>query len=274
MQVSKYSYFYATMYHNQVFQHLGVYGFFIYPVILLLIIIEGVWSWRNNKETYQLKETASNTVIFVGYGASKIISAGYQLAILAFAGRFAFYHFPNTIPVIIATFVITDLCFYWYHRISHEVKFFWAFHLTHHSSQSMNLTTAYRINWFSAIFNPFFFAPAALLGFDPSIIFLSYAFNLFYQFFMHTEAVGKIKFVEGIMNTPSAHRVHHGSNPVYIDKNYGGVFTFWDRLFGTYQEETEPVKYGITSGFVSYNPFKIIFHGFVDLAKGKMDYKG
>jgi sterol desaturase/sphingolipid hydroxylase (fatty acid hydroxylase superfamily) len=262
------------LYSEHAFHHLGPYRFMVYPIILLLIIIEGIWSWRKNREQYQIKETMSNTVILVGYISSKIILASYQLAILAFASKFAFFHLPVTIPMIILTFIVTDLCFYWYHRVSHQVKFFWAFHLTHHSSQAMNLTTAYRINWFSAFLSPYFFIPAALLGFDPTVIVISYALNLFYQFFMHTEAVGKLPIVEGIFNTPSAHRVHHGSNEIYLDKNYGGVFVFWDRLFGTYQEETEPVKYGITTGFVSYNPLVIIFHGFVDLAKGKMDYKG
>ncbi len=252
---------------------LGPYRFFILPVILLLIVVEGFWSWRENKRENHLKESLANTVIFVGYFTSKIISAGYQLAILGFVSRFAFFHLPDNIPVIILTFIATDFCFYWYHRISHQVKFFWAFHITHHSSQAMNLTTAYRINWFSAIVNPFFFIPAALLGFSPTLIVLSYAINLFFQFFMHTEAVGKIPVLEGIINTPSAHRVHHGSNPIYLDKNCGGVFMIWDRIFGSYVPETEPVKYGITTGFVSYNPFKIIVHGFVDLVKGKMDYK-
>lgn len=260
--------------HNPVYGQMGPYRIYVYLLLLLLIAVEGLWSWRKNKEQYQVKETIANTFIFIGYVTSKIISTGYFLAILAFAGRFAFFHLPVTIPVLILAFVVTDLCFYWYHRISHTVKVFWAFHLTHHSSQSMNLTTAYRINWFTAIINPYFFIPAALLGFTPTTIVISYALNLFYQFFMHTEAIGKIPFVEGILNTPSAHRVHHGSNPIYLDKNYGGVFVFWDRLFGTYQPETETVNYGITTGFVGHNPLKIIFHGFVDLARGKMDYKG
>ncbi|MBC7866713.1 MAG: sterol desaturase family protein, partial [Gloeobacteraceae cyanobacterium ES-bin-316] len=98
--------------------------------------------------------------------------------------------------------------------------------------------------------------------------------NLVYQFVLHTEAIGKLGFLEGIINTPSAHRVHHGSNKIYLDKNFGGFLMIWDKLFGTYTSETEKVKYGITTGFVSYNPFKLIFHGFIDLFKGKMDYKG
>ena len=253
---------------------LGSSRFIVGPVILILIVVEGIWAWSVNRETYRVKESLANTAIFAGYITSKIVLFGYQLAILGFASRFAVWHMPENILTIILTFVAADFCFYWYHRVSHQVKFFWAFHLTHHSSQSMNLTTAYRINWLSAFVLPFFFIPAVLLGCDPLIILLSYQANLFYQFFMHTEAIGKIPLVEGVINTPSAHRVHHGSNAIYIDKNYGGVFMVFDRMFGTYEPETERVKYGITTGFVSHNPLVLVFHGFADWVRGKMNYKG
>jgi sterol desaturase/sphingolipid hydroxylase (fatty acid hydroxylase superfamily) len=150
----------------------------------------------------------------------------------------------------------------------------WAFHLVHHTGSKMNLTTAYRLNWLGALISPIFFIPLALLGFPSDFIVLSYGLNLFYQFFLHTEAVGRLGPLEGLIDTPSAHRVHHGSNPEYIDRNFGGVFIFWDRLFGTYQPETVRPKYGITSGPVGHNPFKLIFSGFVDLLKNKMNYKG
>jgi sterol desaturase/sphingolipid hydroxylase (fatty acid hydroxylase superfamily) len=237
-------------------------------------VIEAVWSWRRQREKYSLKESGANTIILAGYGLSKFLLFGYQLAVLQFVGRFAFYHLATGTAVFALTFLATDFCYYWYHRISHTVKIFWAFHLVHHTSTRMNLTTAYRLNWFSALITPYFFIPAALLGLPPLYIVISISLNLFYQFFMHTEAVGRIPFIEGIIDTPSAHRVHHGSNPVYIDKNYGGVLMIWDRLFGTYQPETEPVKYGVTSGFVSNNPFVLVFHGFIDFVKGKMNYKG
>jgi sterol desaturase/sphingolipid hydroxylase (fatty acid hydroxylase superfamily) len=259
---------------NRLGEMLGPYRFLGYAVVLILIIAEGVWAWRQNKENYHIKETFANTVILAGYIISKIVSFGYHLLVLSFVSGLLRYHLPVTIPAVILTFIVTDFCFYWYHRWSHQVKFLWAFHLTHHSSQSMNLTTAYRINWFSAVILPYFFIPAILVGCSPLVILLGYQANLFFQFFMHTESVGKVPLIEGIINTPSAHRVHHGSNPIYIDKNYGGVFMVWDRLFGTYEPESEPVKYGITTGFVSYNPFVLVFKGFVDLWKGKMDYKG
>jgi sterol desaturase/sphingolipid hydroxylase (fatty acid hydroxylase superfamily) len=252
----------------------GPYRVWVILFLGLLILLEGIWSWREHKQAFNVRESLSNTVIMVGYILSKILTVSYQLAVLGFIGRFAFYHFPETVGVFALTFVATDFLYYWYHRISHQVKFFWAFHLVHHSSPWMNLTTAYRINWFSALLTPYFFIPAALIGLPPEYIAVSFGLNLFYQFFMHTEAVGKIPLVEGVVDTPSAHRVHHGSNPIYIDKNFGGVLMVWDRIFGTYQPETEPVKYGTTAGFLGHNPFKLVFKGFADLVKGTMDYKG
>ncbi len=250
------------------------YRIWIFFLLTALIVIEALWNWRNNRHVYNLKETAANLSILMGFHLSKIITTGYQLAVLGFFSSLAIVHLPSTPLVFVITFLVADFSYYWYHRLSHKVKFFWAFHLVHHSSQWMNLTTAYRLNWFSALVSPVFFIPPVLLGFPPSFLVIALALNLFYQFFMHTQAIGKIGWLEGVIDTPSAHRVHHGSNELYIDKNFGGVLMIWDRMFGTYQPETEPVKYGITTGFVGYNPFKLIFHGFTDFIKGKMNYKG
>ncbi|AXY72633.1 sterol desaturase family protein [Paraflavitalea soli] len=243
-------------------------------LLLLLIIAEMIWSWRHDKKVYQVKETLTNLGIMAGFQLSKFLFAGMQLSILGWVYRYRVFDFEPGILLFLVTFVVTDLIYYWFHRASHVWKPLWAFHLVHHSSLWMNLTTSYRLNWFTAIVTPFFYVPVALLGFPPLMIALSVGLNLLYQFFMHTEAVGKLGPLEGIIDTPSAHRVHHGANPLYIDKNFGGVFMIWDRLFGTYQPETEKVRYGITTGFVSHNPFVLIFHGFIDLFKGKMKYKG
>ncbi|MFC7526549.1 sterol desaturase family protein [Parapedobacter sp. GCM10030251] len=243
-------------------------------MLLLLIVAEMVWSWRNDKKVYQVKETLTNLGIMAGFQLTKVLFTGYQLVILGWAYRYRLFDFEPSVGLFAIGFVAADFTYYWFHRASHAWKPLWAFHLIHHSSPWMNLTTSYRLNWFSAIVTPFFYLPMALLGFPPLLIALSVGLNLLYQFFMHTEAVGKLGPLEGVIDTPSAHRVHHGSNPIYIDRNFGGVLMVWDRLFGTYQPETEKVRYGITSGFVSHNPFVLVFHGFVDLFKGKMKYKG
>ncbi len=237
--------------------------------LLALIIMEIIWSWRNDKKSYQLKETFVNMAILAGFQFSKIIFAGYQLTILGLASNISLIHFGHNVPVFIITFVLADFIYYWFHRASHLWMPLWAFHHIHHSSTRMNLTYAYRLNWFSALISPLFFVPLALLGLPSEFIVTSYALNLLYQFFLHTEAVGKMGAIEGVIDTPSAHRVHHGSNDIYIDKNFGGVFMWWDRIFKTYQPETEKVIYGIPGNQVSYNPFRLVMQGFIELFKNK-----
>lgn len=254
--------------------NVGPYRIWVLLFITLLVTAEIIWSWRNNKKNYVLKETATNISIFIGFQFSKYLFAAYQLWLLTFFNKISLNPFKETVFTFVLTFILVDFLYYWYHRISHELKLFWAFHLVHHSSLLMNLTTSYRLNWFGALVTPIFFIPAALLGLPPNYISVAFAINLVYQFFLHTEVIGKMGFLEGVVNTPSAHRVHHGSNKIYLDKNFGGFLMIWDKIFGTYINETEKVKYGITTGFVSYNPFKLIFHGFIDLCKGKMTYKG
>lgn len=133
-------------------------------------------------------------------------------------------------------------------------------HYTHHSSPWLNFTTALRLNWISKFISPLFFAPLVLLGISPAFIIASLALGLVWQFFLHTEAIGRLGWLEGkLLNTPSAHRVHHGRNVQYIDRNFAGALIIWDRLFGTYEPEAERVRYGVSSGFAGHNPLVIQF---------------
>ncbi|MFW0717437.1 sterol desaturase family protein [Pedobacter sp. N23S346] len=241
----------------------GPYHVYILLFLLLLITAEIIWSWKKGRNAYEVKETFSNLLVFAGFQLSKYLFAGYQLTVLGFFAHLSPFKLPHNVWIFLLTFVTADFIYYWFHRASHRWKPLWAFHLIHHSAMHMNLTAAYRLNWFSALLSPLFFIPAALLGMPFDFIVISYALNLVYQFFLHTEAIGKLGLVEKVMDTPSSHRVHHGSNPIYIDKNFGGVLIIWDRLFGTYQPETERVNYGLTTGFLSYNPFRLVMHGFL-----------
>jgi len=250
------------------------YKWVVLVFLLLLITAEITWSWRNDKKAYELKDTFANITILFGFQFSKYLFAGYQLLILGWVAKYAVFHISNNAVSFIACFLLADLIYYWFHRASHVWQPLWAFHVIHHSSPYMNLTTSYRLNWLNALVSPLFFAPLALLGFSPTFIVISYTINLLYQFFMHTEAAGKWGRLEGIIDSPSAHRVHHGSNPIYIDKNFGGVLMIWDRLFKTYQAEIEKPVYGITTGFISNNPLVLVFKGFTDLFRGRMKYKG
>lgn len=254
-------------------QHTGPYRLWILAFLLMLLLAEIAWSWKNDKKVYDIKETFSNLSVFAGFQLSKILFTGYQLFVLGFFTKITPFSLPRNAWVFLLTFVAADFLYYWFHRTSHYWKPLWAFHQVHHSAMHMNLTSAYRLNWLSAIISPSFFIPAALLGMPADFIVISYVLNLAYQFFLHTEAVGKIGIMEKFIDTPSSHRVHHGSNPIYIDKNFGGVLIIWDRLFKTYQPETEKPSYGLTTGFMSYNPFVLVFKGFVELFSGKMKLK-
>lgn len=246
----------------------------VLAVVSTLVLLEILWSWRQERKVYNVRETFANLGIFAGFQASKFALTGYQMALLGLFYPFRLFSFPENGWVFLLTFVLVDFIYYWFHYLSHKVKFLWAFHLVHHSSPWMNLTTSYRLNWLGGLISPFFNIPLVMLGLPLNYIVLNFALLLLYQFFCHTEAIGKLGVAEKLLDTPSNHRVHHGSNPAYIDKNFGGVLIIWDRLFGTYQPEQEKVRYGITTGFVSHNPFVLVFHGFWDLLRGRMKYRG
>jgi sterol desaturase/sphingolipid hydroxylase (fatty acid hydroxylase superfamily) len=252
----------------------GHYKLYVLMLLFVLITAEIIWSWKLDKKVYDIKNTAANITVFAGFQLSKYLFAGYQLALFSVFYSYRLFTVQKSVLVFLITFIGVDFCYYWFHRVSHIVKFFWAFHLVHHSSQQMNLTVSYRLNWLGVFVSPLFFIPLAIIGLPLDFIVICYAVNLFYQFFLHTEAVGKLGFLEHIIDTPSNHRVHHGSNDLYIDKNFGGALIIWDKIFGTYQREEEKVKYGVTSGFAGYNPFVLVFKGFVDLVRNRINYKG
>lgn len=247
---------------------------YIVGAMALLILAEIVWSVRSRRHVYEAKETGANFAILIGFQLSKLLLTGYQLFLFRFAGELAVWEMEKSATVFLFTFFATDFFYYLYHRAAHEIKFFWAFHIVHHSGMKMNLTTSYRLNWFAGLVGVFFYLPLAVLGFPPEFVGASIALNLVYQFFLHTEVIGTLGALEGVVNTPSAHRVHHGSNEIYLDKNYGGVLMVWDRLFGTYQPETETPRYGITTGAAGNNPFRLVLQGFYDLAAGRLTSKG
>ena len=239
----------------------------LYGLLALALVAELTWAARGGRGAYDLKDSLSNVSIAVANNAMKPVTLVWKYAVLAWvADRFQFFSLTEALPeapwavplAALATFLVVDCAYYWYHRLNHEVAALWTMHHTHHSSTWMNLTTAVRLNWMANFISPLFFAPLMLLGLSPEWVATSLAIGLFYQFFLHTQAVPALGWFEGkLLNTPSAHRVHHGSNPIYIDKNYAGALIVWDRLFGTYQAEVEPVRYGVTTGFVGHNPLVI-----------------
>ena len=239
----------------------------LFLLVALAVLAEVAWAALRRNGAYNLRDSLSNLFIAVVNNAMKPVALVWKYAVLAWvADRFQYFTLVDALPdtrggtllAVLVTFLVADCAYYWYHRLNHEVTVLWTMHHTHHSSQWMNMTTAVRLNWLANFISPLFFAPLMLLGLSPEWVIASLAFGLFYQFFLHTQSVPVLGWFEGkLLNTPSAHRVHHGSNPIYIDRNYAGALIVWDRLFGTYQAEVEPVRYGVTTGFVGHNPFVI-----------------
>jgi len=186
--------------------------------------------------------------------------------IYLFAYDLAPYKFPaDAWWTWVILFFVDDLAYYVFHRVSHETRLFWNFHVVHHSSKQYNLSVAVRQSWFSGILHWMFYAPVMLLGFAPWMFLLVHGFNLIYQFWIHTKLIRSLGPLEWVVNTPSHHRVHHGVNNPYLDKNYAGVLIIWDRMFGSFVKETEEPQYGIIKQIDGYNPFWINTHGWVEM---------
>ncbi|MCX6352664.1 MAG: sterol desaturase family protein [Bacteroidetes bacterium] len=209
-----------------------------------------------------------NTTITVRKPLLIFIPPGYLLRGLAlFYLSYGFEHFrfieiSNLYVYWIVLFIAEDFMLYLVHILEHNCRLFWAVHVTHHSAENFNLTVSFRASVFQPLYRFIFFIPLTLLGFHPIDIIFIYAISQVWGMVIHNQYIGKLGVLEWVLNTPSHHRVHHGSNPIYLDKNMGVCLIIWDRLFGTYQEELdeEPVRYGLTTPLNSYQPIKVIFH--------------
>ena len=236
------------------------------PLFASLIAIEAWFARRSHPEYYEARDAWTNILIgfvSVAFGALFGLFIG---VIYTFAYEIAPFKFPaDAWWTWVILFFVDDLAYYWFHRISHESRLFWNFHVVHHSSEYYNLSVAVRQSWFSGTLHWIFYAPVMLLGFAPWMFALMHGFNLIYQFWIHTRFVKRMGFLEYILNTPSHHRVHHGVNNPYLDKNYAGVLIIWDRLFGSFVPETEEPRYGIIKPIKSYNALWINTHSWHEM---------
>ena len=224
------------------------------------MLVEILWSVYKKRKIYNWRDSLSNFAIILGGRLIKPLSLAWGLWLFKLVEPYKIFEIPINAFTVIVTFLLSELIYYWYHRLSHEIPVLWALHHTHHSSPWFNVSTAGRLHWLGKFTSVVFYIPLVLAGFSPVIIVGSLGFSLFYQIFLHTQMVGRLGFLEGrFFNTPSAHRVHHASNEKYIDKNYGGTLILFDRIFGTYVPEQEKARYGVTTGFIGHNPLKILF---------------
>jgi alkylglycerol monooxygenase len=225
------------------------------PVFLIFILAEYFATRKKHPEYYRLNDALTNLNIGVSHLLFKLLTTGLMLgAYVLVLKHFAVIHLTGVLAYIIVL-ILFDFCFYWAHRFGHEVNLFWGAHIVHHQSEEYNLTVAMRQSWIHSLLAFIFFLPIAFLGIDILTLGICAGINSFYQFWIHTKAVKRMpKWFEAIFNSPSHHRVHHGVNPKYIDKNHAGMFIIWDKMFGTFQEEEEEPVYGVTTQLKSWNP--------------------
>lgn len=230
-------------------------------VYIFFILLESILSKLGQRNLYDVKDSALSLWLGVAGVAMDLTMKAFTFGILDYIARHvAFCHIENRLYYWAGLFFAQDFCFYWLHRTEHYSRFFWAVHVNHHSSEKFNFSVALRSSALQPLYRWVFFAPCALLGFSGFDIMFMYAINQTYAFFVHTETVDKLGFWEKWFVTPSHHRVHHASNVNYLDKNMGQVLIIWDKLFGTFAEETEKPVYGLTKNVGSYNLVHIIFH--------------
>jgi sterol desaturase/sphingolipid hydroxylase (fatty acid hydroxylase superfamily) len=241
------------------------------PFFIVSMLVEA-WAGRHGRRVlYTRRDTQASLTMGVGNVLINAAIGGMVLWSFDAVHRVALFDFGFGWTAFVACFFAEDLAYYWFHRVSHERRWFWASHVVHHSSQRYNLSTALRQTWTGkATLGFVFWLPLVWLGFEPSMVLFFMATSLLYQFWIHTEAIDRLPApLEAVLNTPSHHRVHHGANPRYLDANYAGVLIVWDRLFGTFTPEVdaELVHYGLVKNIQTYNPLRIAFHEWIAIAQ-------
>lgn len=229
------------------------------PVYMVFILGEMILSAIQHTKAYTVKDTLTNLMCTSLNLGLDVLMRGVTLAALVFASGFAPIQIENPYLYWVVLFLLQDFMYYLLHVVDHYTRLFWAVHVTHHSSDKFNFTVAIRSSVFQPVYRFLYYLPLAFMGFKPLDILFMYALCQTYGFFVHTETVGKLGFLEWFLVTPSHHRVHHASNPLYLDKNMGMVLIIWDRIFGTFQEETEKPVYGLTTPLQSGSPREVIF---------------
>jgi sterol desaturase/sphingolipid hydroxylase (fatty acid hydroxylase superfamily) len=243
---------------------------FSVPVILAAILLEIAVTHFKGIRAYTWRETLTNVYMASLNGSMDLV---LRAVLVAPALMFCFQHrvvsWESGWLYWLALFLVEDIAYYTLHYVDHHCRLFWAVHVTHHSSEEFNLSTGFRSSVFQPLYRTIYFAPIALLGFEPLDILFMYAATQIYGSLIHTERIGKLGWLEYVLVTPSHHRVHHGSNPRYLDKNMGMCLIFWDKLFGTFEPEAaeDPPRYGLTRPIPDRGPVNIVFHEWKDIIR-------
>ncbi|MBR2647674.1 MAG: sterol desaturase family protein [Sediminibacterium sp.] len=235
------------------------------PIYFLIIGIELLLSHLTHRKLYNRKDTIGNIYLMLLNAAIDLSFRLLYMAVLQYFFERALFHFTTPFLYWLILLITEDFLYYWLHRFDHEIRLFWAVHVTHHSSEKMNFTVGFRSFVFQPLYRFIYFIPLALMGFKPIDIAFIYSATQIWGIFVHTELIHKMGWLEYIFVTPSHHRVHHGSNPKYLDKNMGMFLIIWDKLFGTFQPELsekqyQPIRYGLTKNLEDPNPASLVFH--------------
>lgn len=230
------------------------------PFFVLTVIIEAVLTVKVNMEDYEIKDATTSITMGLGNVLIKLISKSIIFTAFIFLYKYRFFTIPFVWWSWVLLFFAEDLAYYWNHRIAHESRFFWASHVVHHSSKKYNLSTALRQTWTGSFYTFIFWLPLILIGFHPIMIIFQMSVSLLYQYWIHTELIDKMHpWFEFFFNTPSHHRVHHATNPQYLDRNHAGILIIWDKMFGTFEPEVEKPVYGLVKNIETHNPIKVAF---------------
>ena len=252
------------------------------PIYMVIIGLELLLTHMQHRKAYTWKDTFANIYLMLLNGGIDLAFRVVYLAILNYFYVNALISIQQVFLYWFALLVIEDFLYYWLHRFDHEIRLFWAVHITHHSSRLMNFSVGFRSSAFQPLYRFIYFIPLALLGFKPIDILFIYAATQIWGIFVHTEMIGKMGWIEYFMVTPSHHRVHHGSNPKYLDKNMGMFLIIWDKLFGTFQAELpaesyQPITYGLTKNIENPNAITLVFHEWkqiwLDMTQKEISFK-
>lgn len=235
------------------------------PLYIVIVLAELLLSNYRHKKLYTWKDTATNVYLMLANSLIDLLFRSFYVGIYILIYQHRLFEFVHPLTYWFLLFLLEDLLYYWLHRFDHEIRLFWAVHVTHHSSDNLNFTVGFRSSVFQPLYRFLYFIPLAWLGFKPLDIVFVYSATQIWGILVHTQLINKMGWLEHILVTPSHHRVHHASNPKYLDKNMGMFLIIWDKLFGTFQaelpaEEYQPIQYGLTKPLENTGPLSIVFH--------------
>jgi sterol desaturase/sphingolipid hydroxylase (fatty acid hydroxylase superfamily) len=248
------------------------------PAFVILVLVDMLIAWRVDPDRFEARDTLTSLLLGTGSTIAGALTGSAVVGLSVWLSQFRLFDIGFVWWAWILVFLLDDLAYYVFHRSAHRVRWFWASHVIHHTSQHYNLSTALRQTWTGFFSLSFAFSlPIILIGFPVEMLLFASGINLIYQFWIHTEAIGRMpRWFEAVMNTPAHHRVHHATNPRYLDKNYAGMLIIWDRMFGTFEPELDEEKprYGIIKNLGSFNLLWAAFHEWVGIARDVVKVPG